>query len=289
MNEKDWRILKILAEEKNITTAAERLYITQPALTYRLKTMEKELGTTLFVRMPRGLIITPQGEEFLRYADSILRDFERTKRKVTLMDGNVSGRLKLAVSPAFARYKLAKVLSGFRSKYPHIEFSIKTCTSTSAMSFLESDDVHVAIVRGEHKWAEEKVLLTEEPIVLIAHDEISMSNLPNLPYIVYETDSTLKKEISDWWRECYSVPPKEIMYINDSDTCRQMIALGLGFSILPAIDLRTDKYPDLLVRPLEHKNGAPLKRSTWLSYRAYSTEIPVVAAFTEYLKKFKFV
>lgn len=289
MNEKDWRVIKILSEEKNITTAAERLYITQPALTYRLKTIEKELDTTLFVRMPRGLILTPQGEEFLRYADSMLREFERTKRKVTLMEGKVSGRLKLAVSPAFARYKLAKVLSGFRSKYPNVEFSIKTCSSSTAMCFLESDDVHVAIVRGEHKWAEEKTLLAEEPIVLITHDEVNMVNLPNLPYIVYETDSTLKKEISDWWREFYSVPPKESMYINDSDTCRQMISLGLGFSILPAIDLRTDKYPDLLIRPLEHKNGAPLKRSTWLTYRVTSTEIPAVAAFTEYLKKFKFV
>ena len=58
MDEKDWNAMRIVYEEKNISRAAERLYISQPALTYRLKNLEKEFGTTLFYKVKGGIEFT---------------------------------------------------------------------------------------------------------------------------------------------------------------------------------------------------------------------------------------
>ncbi|MBP8278617.1 MAG: LysR family transcriptional regulator, partial [Propionivibrio sp.] len=72
MGDKDWRILKTIAEERNLTKAAARLYISQPALTYRLKNMEEEFGAQVVSRVPTGVELTPQGEYLLAYAAEML-------------------------------------------------------------------------------------------------------------------------------------------------------------------------------------------------------------------------
>ena len=68
MNDHDWRLMQALAEERSITRAAERLFISQPAITYRLRMLEREFGTSLAVRTPAGIILTPQGEYLAKYS-----------------------------------------------------------------------------------------------------------------------------------------------------------------------------------------------------------------------------
>ena len=68
MTEKDWVLFKTIADEKNITKAAEKLYISQPAITYRIKMMEKEIGAKLLIRTSHGVLLTPEGECFLDYS-----------------------------------------------------------------------------------------------------------------------------------------------------------------------------------------------------------------------------
>ncbi len=284
LNNSDWLILKTIAKEKNINLAAQALYISQPALTYRLKNIETELGAKIFIRSNKGLAITPQGEEFLQYTDSMLKEFEGIKRKIALMGGEVSGKLRISMSPNFAKHKLEKVLLSYVKKYPKVDLLLKTSYSSQVMDFLTKDEAHIGIVRGHHKWAEEKYLISTEQILMITSKKISMFDLPKMPYIAYETDVQLKKEILDWWREHYSVPPNITMQINDTDVCRQMIALGLGFSILPAIDYKIAE-DNLHVVPLKHKNGEPLMRPTWMLTKTASMQIPTVESFFEHVKQ----
>ena len=89
MDHKDWEILKMLSEEKNVTKAAERLYISQPALTYRLKNMEKEFGTKLVVRNPNGILLTHQGEYLLAYALEMIQKLQDTKERIKNMENKV--------------------------------------------------------------------------------------------------------------------------------------------------------------------------------------------------------
>lgn len=285
MNIQDYELITTVATTKNLTVAAEKLYISQPALSYRLKNLEEELNCTLVYRTPKGVILTSKGEEVAKYAQKALWDYTGMKNKLSTMDDTMSGTIKLAVSPAYAKYKLSRVLTNFTTQFPNANIYIKTCLSSIAVKLLDNNDVHVVIVRGDHLWNEEKIMINKEPIVLIANKEINLAELPFLPYIEYGTDIVLEKEVRNWWTEHYEVPPMVCMNINDSDTCRQLVAAGLGFSILPSISLSKEEYPNLYLQPLKHKDGSPLLRSTWIMYREVASKILIVHKFIEHLQK----
>jgi DNA-binding transcriptional LysR family regulator len=167
MNEKDWVMLKVLAEEKNITKAASRLFIAQPSITYRLQQLEKEFGTKIVSRNPNGVVLTAEGEYLLSYAEEMLLKLRSAKEKIQNMSGKVQGTLRLGSSAIFAHYELPRILKGFLDNYPDVEISLKTGLSQKINRMLQIEEIAVAIVRGDYPWVEEKHLLSEEAICLV--------------------------------------------------------------------------------------------------------------------------
>lgn len=88
MNISEMRLLSVLASEMNMRKAAERLFVTQPALSQRLQSIEKEWGTKIFIRSHKGLTLTPAGEKIVEFANEVLKKksecgkkFKRWSRK----------------------------------------------------------------------------------------------------------------------------------------------------------------------------------------------------------------
>lgn len=101
MDEKDWIMLQCLYEERNITKAAEKLYISQPAMTYRLKQLEKEFGAKIVARGKKGVEFTSQGEYIAKYARNMILQLRNTKEYVRNMDEEVRGILRIAPPVTF--------------------------------------------------------------------------------------------------------------------------------------------------------------------------------------------
>ncbi|MDU2065366.1 MAG: LysR family transcriptional regulator [Sporomusaceae bacterium] len=282
MNEKDWLMLKIIAEEKNITKAANRLFIAQPSMTYRLQQLEKEFATKIVSRNSTGVTLTPEGEYLLAYAQKMLLEFRAAKEKIQNMSGKVQGTLRLGSSAIFAYYELPRLLKTFLEMYPLVDISLKTGLSQKINRLLQTEEISIAIVRGDFAWDTEKYLIREEPICLVSPSPLTLEDLPKKPQITYGTDSALKKMIEEWWRQIFSVPPLINMEVDSMDTCRQMVLNGLGWAVFPEIGL--PKQDDLFVQHLFWKDGTPLKRRTWLLYHADSLELSAVQAFIEYIK-----
>lgn len=89
MNEKDYELLLDLSESKNITKTAQRLYMTQPAITKRIQKMEEELQCTLFLRSKKGIQFTPAGEQILPYASEILKNSQALKEQVLICQNQI--------------------------------------------------------------------------------------------------------------------------------------------------------------------------------------------------------
>lgn len=282
MDDKDWIILKTIAEEKNMTKAADRLFISQPALTYRLRNLEKEFDARIVSRHPTGVILTPQGESLLAYAESMLLQFRKAKERIKNMENKVQGTLRLGTSSVFAHYELPQILKNFLERYPDVEISLKTGLSRRINRMLRKEDIAVAIIRGDYPWIGEKFLIREEPICLVSSQPIEFSELPSKPQISYLTDSSLEPVIQEWWSESFSRPPLITMEVDSMDTCRQMVLHGLGWAILPAIGLSRQSAP--FTRELFWRSGSPLLRRTWIMYTAASLELSAVRAFVDYIK-----
>ena len=282
MDHKDFLLLKTLYEEKNITHTATKLFMTQPAVSDRLKRLEKEFKCTLFIRQPRGITFTSEGETLVRFFEENLKQYHDMIELVSSKK-TVAGVLRLGCSNVFAKYHLPLLLSDFKTRYPDIEISIKSgFTHDRYKDFLEGKS-HLCIVRGNHNWDEQKMLLLQEPLCLFTKIPIDMDNLPNYPYIHYQTDRILQDLLDDWWYTKFNKPPKTILEVDSMDTCLKLINQNLGFSLLS--QSCAQDAPSLITIPLTFPNNQPIVRETWMYYRNNYEQLSTVTAFINFINE----
>ena len=111
----------VVAEELNITRAAERLNMSQPPLSSQIKGLEEELGVLLFIRGKRHLTMTEAGALLYRRARQLLELSEQTQQEIRSLDG-LSGDLNISLVEGRAPYLLARWIAGFRSEFPLVTF-----------------------------------------------------------------------------------------------------------------------------------------------------------------------
>lgn len=284
MREKDWLILQAIYDERNITKAANRLYTSQPALTYRLQQMEENLGVKIVSRSKKGIKFTPEGEYLVKYASNMLLELQKTKDYLLNMNDKVEGIIRIGVSSNFAHYKLPSILKSFLEQYPNVQFNVNTGWSSEIYQLIQSEDVHLGIIRGDYNWLDDKLLIDKEHVSIISKSKVDVEELPKLPRISYTTDPLLKQLIDNWWGERFSQPPIITMNVDKVETCKEMVANGLGYAIIPSICLKP--YDDLHTIELTNKNGQPLWRKTWMIYRKSELKFPVVKTFVQFFKKY---
>ncbi|MEH7235604.1 LysR family transcriptional regulator [Bacillus sp. JJ1562] len=282
MRSQDWEILKVLFENKNITKTAQSLYLSQPALTNRIQQIEKEFGTKIINRGRRGVHFTPQGEYLAKCAEQMVRKLQEIKENLSNMDNNVVGTIKFGVSSYFTKYKLPKLLRLFKNQYPNVEFQVTTGWSRDMFNALYNKDVHIAFVRGDYHWQGQKQLLFEEQLCIASKTEVNVEELPNLPRIDYKTDNLLKSLVDNWWSENYSKPPLITMEVDQVDTCKEMVANGLGYAIMPGMIL--NGLEGIHKINLNDQDGMPLLRKTWMFYHDEALELNVIQAFVAFIK-----
>ncbi|SIR50393.1 DNA-binding transcriptional regulator, LysR family [Peribacillus simplex] len=282
MNYRDWEIIKILYEQKNITKTAQILFVSQPALTNRLKQIEEELGVKMFNRGRRGIHFTPHGEYLAACAEEALTYFLKVKEILNNMSNDVKGTLRLGVSNFFTKYKLPTILKLFQEQYPLVEFKIITGLSSQVFKAFYNQDVHIGFIRGDYNWVGQKHLLMEETLCVASKKKIDLIDLPYLRRIDYKTDSLLKALIDNWWTENYSQAPLTSVEVDQVDTCKELVVNGLGYGILPNLIL--EGVDDLHKIELVDQNGNPLLRRTWMYYNEDSLELNLVKVFVNFVE-----
>ncbi|MFE5322397.1 LysR family transcriptional regulator [Paenibacillus sp. NPDC056579] len=292
MNEKDYMMLQFVAEEQSLTKAAERLYITQPALTYRLHQMEKELGVPIIVKNSKGTKLTPEGEYLVEYARKMLDNLHRMKDYITNMRNEVKGHLRIGVSSYFGLYKLPPLLKAFRDQYPEVQLIVTCALSTEILELLTREEIHVGVVRGDYPWYEGRHLLHDEHICLISQQKLELEDLPRLPQICYKQPRVhagtyaplpFSETVGAWWHERFHAPPLVTMQVDSYETCKEMVKHGLGYTIIPGIFVTPE---DRLHKvELYRKNGEPMKRNTWMVYKETSLQLATIGRFVDFMKE----
>ena len=178
MNLKDWEILSMIKVEGNLTKAARRIFMTQPAVTLRIKSLEKELGIKILYKTNRGAQLTPQGEYLADEAIKLLKRVDNTKNFLSSMNNPLSGVIKIGAANFMMRYKLPKLLQQFKMIYPDVDYNVTTGWSKNIFKLMQEQDVHISFVRGEYEWGDKKHLLFEEPICIASMKEIDIGKHP---------------------------------------------------------------------------------------------------------------
>lgn len=279
-------IIKILAEEKNMRKAAERLFLTQPALSQRLQTIEKEWGAQLFIRSQKGLTTTPAGELVVQYAIETIARKEETFEKIQALQSKVHGTLKIACASIIGQNWLPKVLKDFVTLYPDAKVSLITGWSSEIVKALYEGEAHVGIVRGQAEWKGKKIHLFRDMMYLVDQEIEKIEDIltTDRPFIQFKSDSNYYQEIQLWWQRHFSSSPRRQIIVDQIETCKQMAVNGIGYAILPSITL--DGSEQINKIPLtQNDQDVGLTRDTWLIGYDSSFELRQVEAFVDIVKK----
>ncbi|WP_176431391.1 LysR family transcriptional regulator [Anaerovirgula multivorans] len=281
----DCTILKTIDEERSLTKTAERIYISQPSLTYRLNKLEKEFSVKILNRHSNGVSFTTQGEQILKYAHEMLEKLELLKNTLQNINDPICGTLRLGISTVFAQFKLAPILKTYQHRFPDVKIILKTGSSTLQLpNMLQENLVDVIIRRGDMDWKEKKHVILEEPYGIISAFPIEFNQLPSIPWIQDDTTiiTKLDKEFFYWWqRQFSSPPPSNIILVNSIEASIQMVSHGFGWTIVPKMHVKNRR--SIFFYPLTWPDGQPMLRKTFMLYRNKALEQPAAKTFIDYV------
>ncbi|PGZ99465.1 LysR family transcriptional regulator [Bacillus pseudomycoides] len=276
----DFQMMVILAQELNMRKASERLFVSQPALSQRLQSMEKQWGMKFFIRSQKGLTITPEGEKVANYAKDMLQREEAIKSELATFQTETYGTLKLAVASVIGQYWLPPVLKMFVQRYPFVKISLFTGWSSEVQNHFYEGDVHVAILRGKQEYKGYKQQLFEDELYLVDTEikDISMLKDTNKPFIQFKSDSTYYGQIQNWWYGLFSNPPKRTIVVDQIETCKKLVLNGIGYALLPSTVLKE-------VKEKTYKTPVKLTRETWLLTSESARQLKQVQAFLDIIEE----
>lgn len=137
-----------VAEYENITRASKELHIAQPYLTRQIKSLEEELGVTLFIREKKRIHITDEGRFLKQQAEQILGLTLKTKEQISEMENGISGTLFIGAIETVGTLYLPQWISKFKKRYPKIHYNLWSSNSKDVIERLEKGLIDVALVRG---------------------------------------------------------------------------------------------------------------------------------------------
>jgi DNA-binding transcriptional LysR family regulator len=281
---RDFDILQVLFEEKNIKRAADRLFLSQPAITYRINQLEKDLDIPILIRGNKGVQFTLQGEFLVESTRRLLDDKDTMIEQVQNLADGVQGTLRLGVSNNFAISKFPPIIASFNKTFPKVKIKLKTGLGIEIMKLLEDGEIHIGIESAGHKWVEKKVLIDKSNICLISKKKISWEDLPTQNMISIATPS-IKKVFTNWWPGTFATEPIITMETDYVETCKQMVISGLGVAFVPAFCL--EHNDPLHILELDEVTNDEYRLESWMNYRESTMELSVVREFIKFMTKLK--
>jgi len=289
MDVRQLEMFRAVAEEGAFTRAADRLHVSQSAISRQLQLLELELGVRLLHRGGRGVTMTAQGELLLATANRINREMQEVVAQISETQELQRGLLSLGGGMTVCLYILPKLLRKFRSTYRNIDLRITTGEADALLRLLRSRAVDLALLTLPIVGADLEVrpVLREEMVVVASRGHaiararsIEPGVLGRYPLILFESGSNTRKVIDAFLREA-QVAANVVMETENVEIIKAMIASGLGVSLLPyaaiAGEVRTGRFAWARIR------GHRLYRETgWVYLR--SEYVP--RSITEVLRVF---
>ncbi|MFC7062858.1 LysR family transcriptional regulator [Halobacillus seohaensis] len=278
MKVEDYRLIIQLQQYKTIRSTAKNVLISQPAITQRLKYIEEYFGVEIFIRTPKQLVVTAQGETILQHAKSLLSQEEDLYNELSRTKGEVSGTLSLGVSSLISHHYLPLILQEYIELYPRVKIDL--VTGVSAEIKHAAGEYHLVIVRGELLQGYENIHLFSDPLYLF--DTEPLEGDKERPFIEFKTDADYQKVVESWMIQQNDLNVRRTIKVDHFETAKQLMKTGLGMTVLPK-SLITKDLLTLPNVPLQI-NGQPLSRETWACMKREIRTLPQVEAFTQLLE-----
>ncbi|HEU5320731.1 MAG TPA: LysR substrate-binding domain-containing protein [Methylomirabilota bacterium] len=234
-------IFKTVAEQGGITKAAMELHRVQSNVTTRVKQLEKRLGTRLFLRHNRRLVLSPEGKLLLRYADRLLR--LSSEAEAALRSGTPRGTLQIGALESTAATRLPPLLSRYHRTYPDVRIELVTGTTGALIARVMNHHIEAAFVAEPFSADElETQAVFSEELVLIAPSNSPKIRTPkdigHATIIAFARGCSYRRRLEAWLGRA-SVVPERVMEFASYHAIVACVAAGAGIAVVPRSVIRT--------------------------------------------------
>ena len=243
---------------KSFSAAAERLGISQPAVSLQVRGLEQRFGVKLIERVGRRVVPTAAGTEFLARTRAVEAALDAVAEAMLPHAAGTAGRVRLGTGATACIYLLPKVLRDLRQRFPALDIVVSTGNTPDMLRAIEENRIDVALVTlpAAGRMLDVRTVLEDEFVLVAPRGtklprEITAVELAKLALVQYEPGANTRRVVDDWALRA-GHPLKAVMELGSVEAMKELVGAGLGCSVLPRMALR-GKHEPFVVRSLKPK------------------------------------
>ncbi|KYH33431.1 selenium metabolism-associated LysR family transcriptional regulator [Neomoorella mulderi] len=293
MNLNNLRVFATVAETGNLSETAQRLFLTQPAVTQQIKHLEHVFAIQLLERTNRGVTLTDAGEVLKDYARKIVSLYDELESAMEGLRASVGGQLTVGATSTIGGYAVPCSICIFKEKFPEAVLKLKVANRQQIINDLKEGRIDIALIEGKDlKGPFVACELAVDQLVIIAPNRkpwtdrtsISIEELKKQPFIIREAGSGTRQVIE----EALNSIGLDLSHLNivvelaSVDSIKAAVEAGVGISIMSRLALRKELHTrTLLALELE---GLSLEQKIYLAYNRERIQTRLGKAFINFLR-----
>ena len=265
--EQKFIVFLAVVAEKNFSRAASKLFISQPAISQYIQALEAELGTILFERGRKGVVLTKAGEIVLKHVKELKSVYESMAKEVEENIHEPKGMLKIGASYTFGEYVLPYVIAMLLKQYPLIQPSIVIGNTKEIGEGVANRKLDIGLIEGEtHHSSLDIQHVAKDTMYIVAHkkhplllkDSVKKEDLQDVTWLIRERGSGTREAIERFFL-LYEIKPSKTLEFGSTQIIKESVEAGIGISLLSAWAVRKELHHGVF--QYLKMEGMPLRRN----------------------------
>jgi DNA-binding transcriptional LysR family regulator len=244
-----------VARHRSFSRAAEALFLTQPSVTARIQTLERELGERLFERTGRSVTLTDAGVAFMTHAQRAITAVQEGVDAIEAVRHGDVGSIRVGASSSIATYALPRAIKRFRMARPRVHIHLSTGATEDIIDRLLASEIHVAITRltqhpeiaSVHLYNDDLSLVVQPGHPFARRGRVAVNEVGREPFLFFERTSSYHSLVYSMFLRV-GVVPESVMELDSLEATKHMVGAGLGIAILPVVAVEKEIENGELVR-----------------------------------------
>ena len=233
-----------VAHHRSFSRAAESLFLTQPSVTARIQSLEREIGERLFERTGRSVTLTDAGHAFMPHAQRALTAVQEGTDAIEAVRHGDVGSIRIGASSSIATYVLHAILKKFREDRPRVHVHLSTGQTEEVIEAMLNGETHLAVTRfAQHPEVESLHLYNDDLALVVGakhpfagKGRVTVAEAGREPFLFFERHSSYHTLIYGMFlRE--GIVPESPMELDSIEATKHMVEAGLGVAILPVVSI----------------------------------------------------
>ncbi|WP_408955349.1 LysR family transcriptional regulator [Natroniella sp. ANB-PHB2] len=243
INHELYKVFYYVAEYLSFSQAANKLFISQSAVSQSIKSLEEELNTTLFIRSTKQVALTKEGEVLFKHIEPAFNLIKNGERSIQEINSFKRGEIHLGANDTICKYFLLPYLKKFHQLYPQIHIQITNRTSSKCVQLLKQGKVDLIIsnlpnkevtdfMEVEQVYTFNDILISGDKYKQLKEKKVSLDNLSDYPLLMLEKKTTTRKFFEEFISQLgINLQPE--VELGSVDLLIEMARIGLGISFVP--------------------------------------------------------